>query len=282
MNGARRHIQRAFAGAAEKYDEAAVVQRGAGERLLAGLPAMPAPDWIVDLGCGTGHGMALLGERWPAARLIGVDFALPMLRRLPAGFLTACGDAEAAPLAGDSVGLVWSNLALQWCEPRRFLTEAARLLRRGGRLAASTLGPGTFIELRDAFASVDGYRHTLEFATADELAGTIDDAGLRLVDLQRLTVTRRHPTLCGLLGEVRDIGANRIGNSGKRRHGLMGKTAWRHFESAYERYRNLEGLPLTYDLIFLYAENAKGFSSRSPSLRTKRTCIATPGTSGSC
>ena len=256
MSDERLHIRRAFAGAAASYDAAAVVQREAGLRLLAGLPADASPGRVIDLGCGTGHGLTLLGQRWPGTQLIGLDFALPMLRRLPEldRYLSICADAEATPLRDATADLVWSNLTLQWCEPRRFCAEAARLLRRGGRLTLSTLGPDTFAELRLAFAGVDGYRHTLDFAAPATLAEAIGAAGLRLLGIERVALTRRHPGLRDLLGEVRDIGANRVGGDGARRRGLMGKAAWRQFEAAYERQRDGDGLPLTYDLLFLYAE----------------------------
>ena len=40
--------------------------------LLARVPAA-APGTVVDLGCGAGNLMPLLRERWPRARLTGVD-----------------------------------------------------------------------------------------------------------------------------------------------------------------------------------------------------------------
>ena len=46
--------------------------------LLARVRSMH-PRTIVDLGCGTGNVTRLLGERWPDARIVGVDSSPEML-----------------------------------------------------------------------------------------------------------------------------------------------------------------------------------------------------------
>ena len=48
--------------------------------LLARIPAI-SPARIVDLGCGAGNVTRLLAQRWPDARLTGVDSAPAMLER---------------------------------------------------------------------------------------------------------------------------------------------------------------------------------------------------------
>ena len=46
--------------------------------LLARVP-LEAPGTVVDLGCGAGTVTRILAERWPAARLVGVDRSPEML-----------------------------------------------------------------------------------------------------------------------------------------------------------------------------------------------------------
>ena len=83
--------------------------------LLARVP-VEAPALIADLGCGTGNGTALLAERFPKARLLGVDTSPAMLekareRGLDAEWLEA--DAGRFEPPGDTE-LLFSNAALHW------------------------------------------------------------------------------------------------------------------------------------------------------------------------
>ena len=246
-------VRSAFARAASHYDAVADFQREAGGYLLAECELENVPMRILDAGCGTGHGLHLIAKRWPQAQTIALDFAAPMLRRLhglPA--LAVCGDIEALPLARASVDLVWSSLAIQWCDTPRVVNEFRRVLCQDGYLAATTLGPGTFAELRHAFMGVDEFRHTNDFIDEAQLRLALGSGGFEVVTLRRMELTRYYPDLRALLASVRDLGANHVAAS-NRRSGLMGKTAWHRFADNYERMRTASGLPLSYDTYFILA-----------------------------
>lgn len=248
-------IRTSFDRAASSYDAAATVQRLACEQLLAQLveSGMAAPRRLLDAGCGTGYGCALLARHWPAAIGIGADFAPAMLiqaarhaqRRVAA-------DMEALPFADGAFDLWWSSLAIQWCDPAHVLAEAARTLAPGGRLALTTLGSGTFAELRAAFAGVDTHTHTIAFDAAAHLGERAAATGFRRIEVSRETVAVYYPDLRTLLAAVKAIGANVIG-PGQRR-GLLGKAAWARVAAAYEAWRTPAGLPASYDLVLLTAE----------------------------
>lgn len=111
-----------------------------------GMQQMSGLD-VVELGCGTAYISAWLARR--GARVTGVDVSARQLAT--AGRLAAEhalpitlveGDAEATGLAASSFDLAVSEYgAALWCDPERWLTEAARLLRPGGRLAFLTTSP---------------------------------------------------------------------------------------------------------------------------------------------
>lgn len=109
------------------------------ESRLGVLPEVNGLD-VIELGCGTAYVSAWLARR--GARPVGVDNSAAQLRtarrlQLEFGleFPLLHADAEALPFASDSFDLAFSEYgAALWCDPYRWIPEAARVLRRGGRL----------------------------------------------------------------------------------------------------------------------------------------------------
>lgn len=244
-------VRQSFDRAAPTYDSAAQVQRKVCQRLATGLPVIFTPGIILDAGCGTGYALRLLGERFPAAPRLGLDIAPAMLAHAKGLDYGLTGDVEHLPVKDRCVGLYWSSLALQWCDLGRALGEARRVLKTGGHLALATLGPDTFHELREAFASVDGFQHTLGFLLPDAARQRADQAGFTEVMITRERQVAHYADLKSLLRAVKAVGANQVGDG--RRTSLMGKAAWREVEAAYEARRDAAGLPLTYDVVYLHA-----------------------------
>ncbi len=109
------------------------------ERDLRVLPDVEGLD-AIELGCGTGYVSAWLARL--GARPIGIDNSeaqLASARRFQAEFGLAFplvhADAEQVPLAAARFDLAISEYGASiWCDPRRWVPEAARLLRPGGQL----------------------------------------------------------------------------------------------------------------------------------------------------
>jgi malonyl-CoA O-methyltransferase len=240
-------VRRSFDRAATSYDSAATLQRRVCELLLAELPEA-LPRTILDAGCGTGYALDLLRARQPDANIIAVDFAPAMVVASGGGI---CADIEALPFPSSSFDLYWSSLSFQWCDAHQAIAEAARVLAPGGRLAVSSLGPGTLAELSDAFTGVDGHRHVLDFPPADALPTACAAAGLIDVRMVCQPVRLHHATLADLLGELKALGANQIGAA--RRPGLMGRRTWQTVEQRYEAHREPAGLPATFEVILCLA-----------------------------
>ena len=75
-----RAVRRAFARAVATYDGAAILQREVGTRMAQRLDYVRlAPARVLDAGCGTGEAIGELGARYPDARIVGLDLALPMV-----------------------------------------------------------------------------------------------------------------------------------------------------------------------------------------------------------
>ncbi|MDR2637311.1 MAG: malonyl-ACP O-methyltransferase BioC [Zoogloeaceae bacterium] len=245
-------VRQSFERAAHTYDSAAKVQRWVAARLVSGLSPMLIPAVILDAGCGTGFGMEILGQRFPAARRIALDFSMGMLSRISRLEFGVVGDVENIPLRDEVVGLYWSNLTAQWCHIEALSREAYRVLWPDGTLALSSLLPGTFHELEDTFSNIDRYRHTLPLHSTETLEKVLTAAGFRNIQMNIEPCTAHYRDLKSLLHAIKDIGANQIG--GARRPGLMGRATWRRLEQAYETRRTERGLPLTYQVVLCYAQ----------------------------
>lgn len=243
-------IRDSFERAAPTYDSAADIQRRICMQLADGLPAI-APARLLDAGCGTGFAQADLLSRFPDAHAVALDLSPAMLDRVNAPCCRITGDLEHLPLADASLDLYWSSLAVQWCDLTTALREAHRTLRPQGLAALASLGPATFHELRHAFADVDHYRHTLSFHSADEIAKIAVKLGFATVNPRKSTKIAHYPDFKTLLRAVKAVGANQLGDG--RRTSLMSRTAFQRAEAAYEALRTPAGLPLTYDVIYLYA-----------------------------
>jgi malonyl-CoA O-methyltransferase len=251
----KQRVRDAFDRAAATYDGAAVVQRRACERLQEELiwEGNDSPGNILDAGCGTGYGAGRLRQRWPEARIAGIDLA-PAMLVLARKDMDHCqaADIEKLPFAPASFDLWWSNLSIQWCDARAAFREAARVLGPGGKIAFSTLCPGTFAELRAAFSDVDRHRHTLPFNEPEALRNALEQAGLRDIRLILEKHTVFYPDLKTLLRSIKDIGAQNVGEGG--RHGMMGRAAWGKVVTAYEQFRTPDGLPASYSVLLGYAK----------------------------
>ena len=144
-------VRRAFARAASTYERHDALQREVESRLFDSLDYYDGkPQRVLDIGCGTGRGTALLKKRWRDAEVVALDLSMSMLReaRRNRGWLRpferVCADGQALPFPDRSMDVVYSNLCLQWCDsPRPLLAECARVLKPGGFMVASSLGSDT-------------------------------------------------------------------------------------------------------------------------------------------
>jgi SAM-dependent methyltransferase len=95
---------------------------------------------VIELGCGTAYFSAWLAKR--GARPVGIDptpaqleTAREMQREFSLDFPLLEGVAESVPLPDASFDLALSEYGASiWADPHRWIPEAARLLRPGGRL----------------------------------------------------------------------------------------------------------------------------------------------------
>ncbi|MBK6393374.1 MAG: malonyl-ACP O-methyltransferase BioC [Betaproteobacteria bacterium] len=270
-----RAVRRAFGRAAATYDGAAVLQREVSARLAGRLDVVKlTPGTILDVGCGTGEAIGELSARYPSARVLALDAALPMLqqartrsahgRSLLARMLGplgrggapapafVCADGTALPLPGVCVDLVWSNLMLQWVNdlPRAF-AEFRRVLRVGGLLTFTTFGPDTLKELARAFARIDGHTHVSRFVDMHDLGDMLVQAGFADPVMDREQVTVTYPSPAALLAELKAIGATN--QTRDRPRGLTGRSRRAALEDVLRKLAQDGRIPATFEVVYGHA-----------------------------
>jgi len=115
----------------------------AGHRLRPALDLLARVDAedakaVFDLGCGAGNVTRMLAERWPAARVVGVDGSPEMLERARAENPSITWlHADLAAWAPDRpADVLYSNAALHWLpDHAALLPRLMKALKPGGTLA---------------------------------------------------------------------------------------------------------------------------------------------------
>lgn len=256
----KRRARQSFGRAAHSYDESAALQRLVGERMLTKLEAVRLePQRILDIGTGTGGAISPLMQRFRGARLLALDFALPMLGRARRRGrwlrrpVCICGDFEQLPLADASIDLVHSSLAFQWANnlPRVF-AECRRVLRPGGLFVFSTFGPDTLKELRTAWAEVDGASHVSPFIDMHDVGDMLGGTGFADPVMDADWVTMTYGDVKSLMVDLKGIGAGNA-TAGRQRT-LTGKGRMAAFAASYEAFRDpKQRLPATYEVVYGHA-----------------------------
>lgn len=279
------HIDKArarnsFGRAAETYDAAAILQKQVREEMLSRLDLVKIkPQVILDAGCGTGAASAALQKRFSQSQVVSLDFAQPMLQKTKqtmgdAGVLSqlkqiftgkqhhlVCADIEAIPLASASMGLVWSNLAIQWCNDLdAALQEFHRVLQPEGLLMFSTFGPDTLRELRIATNQQSGHTSVSRFIDMHDIGDAMVRAGFSapVLDVERFTLT--YDDVKSVMRDLKSIGAHNATDG--RARGLLGRGFLQQLEANYEQFRlgaKSEGgkLPATFEVVYGHAWRAK-------------------------
>jgi len=252
----RRAVAQAFDRASASYDAAAALQERVRNELLERLAELKqTPQTILDLGAGTGHASRGLKRAHPRAIVVAADIAPGMLARAKAQsrwlrrFERVRADAYSLPFRDASFDLVYSSLMLQWCDDLdTAFGEIARVLKPGGLLLFSTFGPGTLVELREAWAAAgDAGNHVNHFFDPHALGSALMHAGLSepVLDVDRIVM--HYPDARALMHELKAIGAHNVTQG--RPRGLTGRKRLAVMTQAYETLRAERGLPATYEVI---------------------------------
>lgn len=245
-----------FSRAARSYDEHAILQLAVGRSLVQRLPATLPVAAALDLGCATAPFARAQQQALPEINWQAVDLSPAMLSeasvrgRLNARYQPLCADAEQLPLAKASQGLVFSCFALQWCNPQAVLEEIARVLVPGGRLLLAVPLRGSLRELQQSWQVVNQRPHVNTLPGFDAWQQAALAAGFADAQLQQQVMVEYYDSVKTIARRLKATGADHVSGAS----GLTGKNAWQAMVAEYETKRTEQGLPLTWNVLFLEAE----------------------------
>lgn len=258
-------VRASFDRAARTYDASALLQAEVRQRMASRLDLLKLePELILDAGCGTGRAGSVLSQRFQRGRILSLDIALGMLQQVterrsvlqrwlaPRQPLRVCADIEQLPLGNQTVGLFWSNLALQWCNDLdAAFVEAHRVLQAEGLMMFSTFGPDTLKELRQASAFRSGHVHVSRFIDMHDIGDALVRAGFSapVLDVEYFTLTYDH--ILAVMRDLKAIGAHSAVDGQSR--GLSGREFLRELTARYEQFRVDGKLPATFEVVYGHA-----------------------------
>jgi malonyl-CoA O-methyltransferase len=254
-------VRVSFERAAKTYDAAAVLQKLVRDEMFDRLDLIKvSPQKVLDLGCGTGHGSIALQKRFRSAQVFSLDLAFamlektyaqqPLLKKAIGSKKLICADIENLPVADEQMDVVWSNLALQWCNDLdKSFTEISRVLKPNRLFMFSTFGPDTLKELRAA--SNDGSTHVSRFIDMHDIGDALTRNGFNapVLDVERYTLT--YDDVKGVMADLKAIGAHNATQG--RSRGLAGKGFLKALAEQYEQFRTDGKLPATFEVIYGHA-----------------------------
>lgn len=226
-----------------------------------------SPQRILDLGSGASCAAQALHSRYPEATVYALDAVpelLPSLsssRRRPwwlgwlrqkgHGPIPVGGDARNLPFQKDAFDLIWCNQLLPWIDDiSSVITEAHRVLKTGGLLTFSTLGPDTLQTLAACFR--DARPHCHAYPDMHDIGDLLARSGFSepVVDMEVVTV--QYATLSRLLGDLRAAAA--ICAHPARRRGLTSRQFWRDAENAWKKQATSNGdVSVNFEIVYGHA-----------------------------
>lgn len=231
-------ISRNFSASAADYDQHALMQKEMADKLFSLLPTDNLqPTTILDIGCGTGYLTEKLAEKYPLARVEGIDIAPGMIdearKRARANLSFRVEDGE--EVRGVGYDLVVSSSSFQWMAVGKAFARVASLLSPEGYFLFTTFGPKTLVELKECGFSVNTFPDTIEI---EQLL----KPSFHNVFLASQVVHEQFPGVKELVYYLKELGAQ-AADAGE----PFSPSAFRQYK---ERYGNEAGVSASFERIY--------------------------------
>lgn len=256
----KQQIRHSFNQHASDYDGAAKIQQEIGMRLFARLDYLKmTPQYVLDLGSGTGYFAKCLKKYYPKAKIIAFDLAYKMLlcskdrQSWLRPWSLVNGDMEQLPFEAGIFDLIFANQTIHWSTDLSLVfQEINRVMSPQACFMFSSLGPDTFLELRHKEQSHQHYAHANQFLDMH----LIGDALMReffvdpVMDMEQIVA--HYASFEHLIASLKNQGVVNI--NPLKNHALTGKKRWQAFKDMVSAEMTAEGkFPLTYEVVYGHA-----------------------------
>ena len=257
-------IQAKFSRAAESYDSYAKVQSEVAQRLATKTILSKDSsqiNTILEIGCGTGNFTSLLADKFPAAKIVALDFSPEMiakashkLNKNTIEFICAEGEEFLEKAADKSFDLIASNGSLQWfTDHDRSIKNIARILLPGGTFLCSIFGPDSLKKLGLGLKLLFGYPGSVAadaFPDVSSLQRSLNAYFAKGTIAQEL-IEKQYESVHDLLVHIK-----KTGTGGWHQHGSPALTPARLKELDHWFVETYGSCKVTYQIHFLQATNA--------------------------
>ncbi|CAL1329014.1 malonyl-ACP O-methyltransferase BioC [Candidatus Providencia siddallii] len=247
----KQKIAAAFSKAASKYDLIANYQQYIGDILLYKLEFELKKTKkngiinVLDAGCGTGFFSKIMKKR--GLNVTALDLSSGMLeiaKNKNAACSYLCADIESIPIENNTFDIVFSNLAIQWCQDfTKALIEFYRVTKIGGIILFTTLAENTLIELSKAWRKIDNFQHVNNFLSYTEIVKNCEIYRNKLF-IQKDTLY--FYDLNTLLYSLKGVGATYLISNRKSK--LITRKSFKRLSDVYPKKKHK--FPLTYYTVF--------------------------------
>ncbi|MGI9312594.1 MAG: malonyl-ACP O-methyltransferase BioC, partial [Alphaproteobacteria bacterium] len=220
------------------------------------------PTNILDLGCGTGKNGLHFLKKFKKISLVNFDLSENMLEQARKKLTTSsinflnnstnfhvCGDMENLPFKDNLFDLVWSSSAIQWSDNLPIvLKHINRILKPSGFFIFSTFGPETLKELRMINDVLYNHPKTNNFLDLKDIRDFLALEGFENSSFDVKSYRLDYANVEDILYDIKGVGATN-GNK-NRSKGLRGREFINIMKQHYEKYREGELYPATYEVIY--------------------------------
>lgn len=203
-----------------------------------------------------------LHERFPAASILTINMNPAILSKSTwwSGWLwqdkALIADTSLLPLPDESVDLIFSNhLLFLSPQPFNIIKEWSRVLKPGGLLLFSTLGPDTLKEWQLSQRQLDNQTSPYPFMDMHDIGDSLLQHGFAdpVMDMEMLTLNYKN-----IKNLIQDVRINYLPQMHIASSIYKGRAYWQNFEKVYQGYQTAAGyIPVTCELIFGHAWKVK-------------------------